>query len=210
MPIIKQSETSYTLIPPGNYPARCYGVVSLGTQQPSNPQFSAQFKVVLMFEFPTETIERDGKTKPLGITQFLNAYLGSSKKPSKTAQFLTAWRGKPFTEAELKGFDLAKVIGVPCLISITHEDKGGKIREVISSIAPPLKGMAIPPQFNPSVHYEVEDKRNEVFNALPEWMRKMIEASDEFTGKVSGDDVDNAAADAEALAQEKKADEVPL
>lgn len=174
MPIARQGESTYTPVPPGNHPARCYGCVSLGTQPSLNPKFKPNFKVVLLFEFPNESIEIAGVKKPMSTNTFLNAYLGSPSKPSNTAKFLTAWRGRQFTEDELKGFDLAKVVGAPCLLNIIHETKDGKTRETISTISPLPKGMGLAEQVNKSVIYEIEQGRDAVFQALPEWMQKMI------------------------------------
>ncbi len=181
MPIIKESESKYTPVPVGNHPARCYGMVSLGTQAGKNPKFPPTFQVVLLFEFPNEQLEISGEKKPMAISKFLNAYLGSSAKPSKTSQFLTSWRSRPFTEQELAGFDISKVVGAPCLLNVVHTQKDGKLREEIASISPLPKGMTMANQINPSVVYEIEMGRNDVFSKLPEWMQKMIAKCEEWS-----------------------------
>ena len=45
-----------------------------------------------------------------------------------------AWRGRAFTPGELMGFDLANVVGVPCMVSIVHASgrKGGTFANVAS------------------------------------------------------------------------------
>ena len=174
MPIIKQSENSFTLLPPGTHPSRCYAMISLGTQPSKNPQFKPAFKCLLQFEVPGETIQVSGKDKPMMTNHFVTAYLGSVKKPSKTNLFLTSWRGRAFTETELAGFDLAKVVGSACLLNIVHENRNGQEREVIASISPLPKGMTVPPQFNPSVVYEIHQGKDDVYRNLPEWVQGMI------------------------------------
>lgn len=201
MPILKQSESTFEPVPPGTHPARCYAMISLGTQLPNNPQFKPSFKVVLQFEFPNEQIEINGERKPMMTGQFLSAYLGSVKKPSKTNEFLTAWRGRPFTEQELSGFDLSKVVGAPCLLNIVHEERNGKTREKIASISPLPKGMSVAAQINPTVIYEIEQGRDKVFQSLPEWMQKMIEACDEWQ---------HPAAAPEPEQEETPSDDVPF
>jgi len=181
MPILKKSEGSFTLIEPGTHPARCYGMVSLGTQPANNPKFKSSFKVVLLFEFPENRIEVDGVSKPMMTSHFLNAYLGSEVKPSKTNLFLSAWRGRAFTDVELGGFDLSKVVGAPCLLNIIHTTRNGKTREEIASIMPLPKTMKAAPPFNRLVVYEIEQLRDDTFLALPEWMRLMIEGCEEWT-----------------------------
>ena len=181
MPIIKESESKYTPVPVGNHVARCYGMVSLGTQQGKNPKFQPSFQIALMFELPEEVLEINGEKKPMALTKFLNAYFGSPSKPSKTAQFITSWRGKPFTEQELKGFDIAKVVGATCLLNVVHAVKDGKTREEIASVSPMPKGMALPAAVNIPVVYEIEQGRDAVFRGLPEWMQKMIEKCEEWS-----------------------------
>ncbi len=149
-------------------------MISLGVQQGQNPAYRPSFQVVLGFELPNEQLEINGEKKPMAISQFLNAHLGSTTKPSKTNLWLSAWRGRAFTEQELAGFDLAKVVGAPCLLNVIHEMKDGKVREKIASISPLPKGMTMNGQINPSVVYEIEQGRDATFQALPEWMQKMI------------------------------------
>lgn len=180
MPILKKSESSFTLIEPGTHPARCYGMVSLGTQPAGNPKYKPSFKVVLLFEFPENRIEVEGVSKPMMTSHFLNAYLGSETKPSKTSLFLSAWRGRPFTAAELEGFDLSKVVGAPCLLNIVHNTRNGKTREEIASVMPLPKKMQPAPAFNRQIIYEIEQLRDDTFNSLPEWMRLMIEGCEEW------------------------------
>lgn len=181
MPIIKASDKTFTPAPAGTFPARCYSMISLGTQPAGNPQYKPSFQVLLQFELPTEMIEVNGQPMPLGISKFLNAYLGSPKKPSQTNQFLQAWRGRPFTAQELLGFDLKAVVGAPCLLNIIHTEKSdGSMREQIASISPMPKGMVMPAQVNRKVIYEIEQGRDAVFQSFPEWIQKKIEACEEF------------------------------
>jgi len=191
MPVIKQSEKTYTPVPPGSHPARCVSMISLGTQAGNNPKFKPSFQVVLGFEFPNEQIEINGEKKPMMVMQFMNAYLGSVSKPSKTNLFLTSWRGRQFTPEELAGFDLAKVVGAPALINIIHEEREGKTREKIASISPLPKGMGMAGAVNEPVIYEIEEGRSDKFKALPEWAQKKIEQCEEWMHPAAAEPSDN-------------------
>ena len=180
MPILKKSESNFTPVPVGVHPARCYAMVSIGTQPSRNPKYEPSFQVVLQFEFPNEQIEIDGVSRPMAMSQFLNAYLGSPNKPSNTNKFLSAWRGRAFTEAELDGFDLSKVVGAPGLLNVIHEQKDGKTNAKILSISPLPKGMTMSGQLNPPIIYEIEQGEDKTFQSLPEWLQKMIRTSAEF------------------------------
>lgn len=212
MPILKESESTFTPVPAGAHAARCYAMISIGTQAGQNPLYRPQFQVILNFEIPGELIEYQGEKRPMVISQFLNAYLGRMDKPSNTRKFLEQWRGKPFTEQEMKGFDLSKLVGAKCLLNIIHEVKNGKTREKIASVSPLPKGMTIGEQYHKSVIYEIEQGRDEVFNALPEWVRKKIEACEEWNEPqraTSEEEVANKAAD-EAVTEKKESDDVPF
>jgi len=55
---------------------------------------------------------------------------------------LEAWRGRAFTEAELRRFDLETVLGANAVLSIIHKQgsKGGTFANV-ASVAPIMRGM---------------------------------------------------------------------
>lgn len=205
MPILKQNESSYKNIEPGTHPARCYGMISLGTQPSGVEKYSPSFQALLLFEFPSEIIEVNGEKKPMSTNHYIKAYLGSVRKPSKTNLFLTSWRGRAFTDVELAGFDLAKVVGATCLLNIVHSNRNGKTREDIASISPLPKGMTLPIQFNQSIVYEIEEGRNEKFRALPEWIQKKIELCSEWTKPLTKEELQHTHTKAD-----EKFDDVPF
>jgi hypothetical protein len=50
-------------------------------------------------------------------------YTLSLHEKSTLRKDLESWRGRPFTPAELEGFDLEVLLGVPCLLSVMHAIK---------------------------------------------------------------------------------------
>jgi len=54
---------------------------------------------------------------------------------------LESWRGKKFTRDEEMGFDIERLIGVNCLLNITHNEVGDRTYANIVSIMPLAKGM---------------------------------------------------------------------
>lgn len=203
MPIIKQTESTFLPVPAGTHVSRCYSMVSIGTQKSLNPQYTPKFQVILFFEIPGETITVGGETRPMVISEWLNCYLGSATKPSKTRTLIESWRGRPFSEQELAGFNIANVVGAPCLLNVMHEVKAGKSREKIASITPLPKGMVCPPQFHKSVVYEIEQGRDAVFQALPPWVQKKIEACEEWNHTPAADEP-------ATVAEDNKGDDIPF
>lgn len=176
MPIVKQTESNFKPMPAGTHLARCYGMVSLGTQLPNSPQFNPSFKILLMFETPNELAENG---KPLTCFQEFSASLSEK---SKLRPALESWRGRPFTKEELDGFDVANVVGAPCMISIIHKQSAkGSTYAVIAGIAALPKGMTCPPQVHPKIIWEIEHGRNAVYQSLPEFIQKKISACVEWS-----------------------------
>jgi len=176
MPIAKETKT-YDPAPAGTHVARCFGCVSLGTQH--SPMFADAFKVMLMFELPFETIQTEEGPKPMTISKEYTLSLG---KRANLRKHLDAWRGKPFTQDELNGFEVSNVVGAPCQLTVVHVNKqDGGIYAKIEGVTGLAKGMQCPPQVHQSVKYEIDDGENAQFKVLPEWIQRKILASEEVT-----------------------------
>jgi hypothetical protein len=96
---------------------------------------------------------------------------------------LTGWRGKAFSEEEAKEFDVAKLLGKPCMISIFHQaskSNPDKVYERIASISPVMKGMECPVQINPTFEFSVLDYNQDKFDSMPEFIKEMVRGSKEF------------------------------
>lgn len=54
---------------------------------------------------------------------------------------LESWRGRPFTETELKGFDVETVKGANALINVQHHTKGDRTYANVMTVSPLMRGM---------------------------------------------------------------------
>ena len=106
----------------------------------------------------------------------------SMNEKANLRKFLESWRGKGFTEEEAKVFDITKLLGVPCMLSIIHkESKKGNEFEVISSVAAMPKGVECPPQVNPTFEFNFEDKfSSKALDEFPDFIKDKIKSSEEF------------------------------
>ena len=177
MPVAKET-SSFEPAPAGTHIARCYGCVSLGTQHSDN--FADAFKVMLLFELPHERIKtKDGVEMPMTVSK---EYSLSLNKKATLRKHLDAWRGRPFTDEESKGFEVSKVVGAPCQITIVHAVSGsGNTYAKIEAVTGLSKGTTCPPQAHKSVVYEIDDGIDDTFKALPEWIQKKITVCEEWT-----------------------------
>jgi len=164
----------------GTYPARCYKMVHIGTVL---EEFQGQKKILnkvqITWELPTELNEfkqGEGK-KPYVLSK---EFTLSLHEKSTLRAFLKAWRGKDFTEDEAKSFDITKLLGVACMVSVGHKESKGKTYAEINAVSPVMKGFEVPKQVNPTFELNYDNFTLEAFNTLPEFIRKKMESSNEF------------------------------
>ena len=186
MPIIAKSAGSSTPrepIPAGAYAARCYSIVDLGTRE-EIIQGNAKVlrKVRVTFELPTErrVFSEEKGEQPCVISKEFNLTLSEK---STLRSFLKSWRGKDFTEAEAKAFDVANLIGAPCLLNIIHvagKANPSRMYDEISSVSPLPKGMTCPAQENPSFEFSLDEYDQAAFESLPNFLKEKVSGSFEF------------------------------
>ena len=54
---------------------------------------------------------------------------------------LESWRGRPFTDSELEGFDLDNLLSVPAMISVVHNAVQGSVYANVAAIMKLPKGV---------------------------------------------------------------------
>jgi hypothetical protein len=171
------------LVPEGNHVARCIKVIEIGTvTNDYKGEVKKQHRIVLTWELPTETrvFKEEKGEQPFVIS---NEYTLSLSDKATLRAHLQSWRGKAFTADELKGFDVSKLLGVPCMLNVLHKpgvaDPTKKYARV-QSIATLPKGFTCPNQVNPSFLFDFDSFSTEKFDSLPKFMQEKIAASDEY------------------------------
>lgn len=174
MPTVLKYNESKPLLAPDTYPARCVGVIELGTQTVTFEGRSNQVKKVqLIFEVPGEVYQSgDNEGKPI---KTFASYTMSIGPKSNLGKALVAWRGKEFTDEEKDAFTLDKILDKPCNITI---NQSGWI-EAITKIT---KGTTLP-----DAHYKpfyfglsADDFDQELFNGFHEKLQDKIKLSPEY------------------------------
>ena len=121
--------------PNGVHQAVCVDVVDLGVLDVTwQGQTKRQHKVNLAWQINED--RDDGK--PFLV---FKRYTLSLSEKATLRKDLESWRGRKFTRDEEMGFDLETVIGVNCLLNITHNQVGDKTYANVSSVSPLMKGM---------------------------------------------------------------------
>jgi len=157
--------------PPGTHIARCYAMIDLGTQ---TSKYGEAPKVFIRWELVDERMDNG---EPFSIGKF---YTVSLHEKATLRRDLEAWRGRPFTPEELAGFDLAKIVGHPCLLNIVEKPREvGGTTSVVGGVMALPKGTKATAGTNGKVVFTLDTPDWTVYADLPEWLRKMIDGSAE-------------------------------
>jgi len=182
----------YTPAPEGTHIARCVRVIDLGTQKGSQQYPDAKHKVLIAWELCEERTEYEGVMTPILVSK---RYTLSLHKKAGLRHDLESWRGRPFTAEELDGFDLVKVLGHPCMITIVHAPSadGSRTYANIKAVTSVPKSMAqaCPQAHHDLYHYQIEERAGGVFPKLSEKLRETIMQAAEWSDSAPGgyDDV---------------------
>ena len=73
--------------------------------------------------------------------EVMSTYTASLHEKAKLRGHLESWRGRRFTDDELKGFELENIVGVNCQIQVVHTlSTSGKTYANVQAIVPLGKG----------------------------------------------------------------------
>lgn len=169
-------------VPEGVFIARCYQLLDLGTQTVYIEGEEKQVaKIAVGWELLDDEVRREDGA-PFTIEK---NYTASLWKTSGLAKDLVAWRGKAFTDEELKGFDLKKILDAYCQIQVAHKKVGDKTYANIAAIMGMPKGMPKPEPVNDVIAFDIDEPDIAVFNSLRDYYKLKIQSAPEWKAKES-------------------------
>lgn len=129
------SGTVFKPAPAGLHQAVCCDVVDMGVLEVTYAgKTKRQHKVRVVWQIDEDM--DDGK--PFIVQK---RYTLSLHEKSNLRKELESWRGRLFTDDELAGFDLEKLLSANAQLNIQHVQKGGETYANVVSIVPLGKGM---------------------------------------------------------------------
>lgn len=146
---------SFELAPEGTFLGVCYRVIDMGTQESSyNGETKRNHKVMISWELPNERMD-DGR--PFSIHQM---YTLSMHEKATLRKHLESWRGRKFEANDfgVDGFNIKKLLGAGCLLTVTHSTKGENTYSNLTGVAKMMKGMEAPPPENETLYFSMEDE----------------------------------------------------
>jgi len=184
--IAEDNGGSFERCPPGAHLARCYRIVDVGTQK---SEYLGQVKYLhkVMLGWEIHGVNEDGTPirmkdgRPFAI--FKNYTLSWSDKANLRLD-LQSWQGKPFTQEQLRRFDLTTFLGDWCMLNvIEREGKDGKKYSNVNGVTPVpamIKQNGLPAPVNKNELFDIDDPDMEMFNGFYDALKKKIEASPEW------------------------------
>ena len=176
---------NFIQVPAGMHLARCYRIIDLGTQKTSyNGMEKMSPKVLFQFELHSENddgeplLTPDGK--PLSISK---QYTLSLNENAALRHDLQSWRGRAFTEDELKSFDLQNVLGQWCMVSVVHnqvQDKSYANVDNVNPVPASIKKAGLPEGVNETLLFSIRSADMAVFATFTENIQNKIKASPEW------------------------------
>lgn len=173
--------------PAGVHLGRCYRIVDLGTQK---SEYMGQVKYLhkIMLGWEIHGMHDDGTPikmndgRPFAI--FKNYTLSWSEKANLRLD-LQSWRGKPFTQEEMRKFDLKNVLGAWCMLNIIERPgkSDGKMYTNVDGVTPVpamIKQNGLPEAVNKNELFKIDEPDMEMFNKFSDHLKAKIAASPEW------------------------------
>jgi hypothetical protein len=179
--------------------ARCYRIVDIGTQKTEyQGQIKHLQKVMMQFEVHGEDDNGNalvtGKGEPMSISKNFTLSLAEKATLRKDLQ---AWRGREFTAEELRGFELKKVLGAWCMLTVAKSTgNNGKEYTNIMSINPvpaAIKRSGLPKGFNNEAMFTIDNPDMELFETFSSSLKEKIQATPEWRARNAGQPVSKPA-----------------
>jgi len=184
--------SDFKQVPAGLHLARCYRIIDIGTQRSEYDGVEKkQRKISLFWELHGEDddgnklVTDDGR--PMAI--FKNYTLSWHEKASLRLD-LQNWRNKPFTDVELRRFDISTILGAWCMVTVVpRPGKNGKMYSNIKGVAPVpsvIKQTGLPQGVNPTQEFRLADPDYELFETFGKGLKAVIESSPEWKALQGG------------------------
>ena len=186
MSFIVEDKGNFEATPSGMHLARCYRIIDLGTQKTEYMgQVKYLHKIMLGWEIHgtnddgTPLRMRDGR--PFAI--FKNYTLSWSEKATLRGD-LQSWRGKPFSQEEMRRFDLKTVLNAWCMLNVIERaGQDGKMYVNVSGVTPVpavIKKSGLPEPINKNELFNLTDPDMVMFDTFSDNLKKKIQSSPEW------------------------------
>lgn len=175
-------KTQRELIPTGNYPARVYEIIEIGTVDGQwMGEAKKTHKVRIGFELPTEKRVFDVAKgeQPMVISKEMALSFGDLAGLRKIVE---AVEGKKLNDAEAVNYEIESIMGKPLLVTVSHSEPNeqGIVYANATTFSPLIKGLTVEPLNNKPNYLEYAKWDEQVFLSLPEFLRDKMVVTPEY------------------------------
>lgn len=181
MSLIAKSEGNLNIkkLEDGVYTAVSSMLVDLGIQK-SEKYGKSSRKIIIVWNVTNEFIEINGEKLPRVMSK---EYTMTLSEKSTLRKDLQAWRGKQFTQEELKGFNLANILNKGCQLQILNTENNGKTYTNIVAIMALPKGMSVE-SLDKTIVFDTYDENTwNNYKVLPIWIQDKIKKAENISEK---------------------------
>lgn len=181
---------NFKRVPSGSFIGRCYSLIDLGTQH-SEGQYGPrdQHKIQIRWELFGDdddgnplTVDVDGAPMPMTISK---SYTVSLHEKAALRKDLASWRGADFTDDEARGFDISKLLGAYCMVSVTTSENNGKTYSNVSGLSrlPSALKNSKPEPVHKNILFNLDAPDMTIFAGFHEKLQEAIKRSPEWRAK---------------------------
>jgi len=177
----------FKIAPAGSHLARLYRIIGLGTQK---TEWQGKVNMLPKVKFFWELHGDDLKIEDKPLIQTRNYTLSLGEK-SSLRKDLESWRGKSFTDDELRGFDISKLLDKWCMVTIQHRvaNNGNTYADCVAVTPVPsvVVKAGFPQGVNPCVLFDINKFDQSIFDSLSQGLKDQIMLSAEYRNTSSVD-----------------------
>jgi hypothetical protein len=184
------NNNDFELTPAGNHMARLFKIINIGTidsgfqNADGTPKY--QPKVRLYFELSNKLktykdVDMNEVTKPFAISKEVTLSMFKSQQVAKLRTIAEAMIGTSLKDEEAETFDVESLIGMPCMVQVTHEQtKDGNTFAKLTTVTSVPEGIIVPPLVNEKEIVDVNTASLEAIEALPDFIKDKMKTSKEY------------------------------
>ena len=184
--IVEQNtESNFKPVPAGSHLGRCWRIIDLGSQKVEYMgETKVQRKIMIGWELFGETDDgtplKTDDGKPMSI---FKQYTLSWSENANLRKDLQAWRGKPWTDAEARRFDLKTILGAFGMLNIVHREVNGKTYANVAGISPVpsmIKTAGLPKAVNKDQLFVITEPDMALFETFGDGLKSKITNTPEW------------------------------
>ena len=213
--IVEDKGGNFERCPSGMHLGRCYRIVDLGTQK---SEYMGQVKYLHKIMIGWEIHGTDDAGKPIKMQDgrpfaIFKNYTRSWSEKANLRLDLQSWRGKAFTQEEMRKFDLNNVLGAWCMLNVIERDgQNGKVYANVDGITPVpsiIKQNGLPAPINDNEIFNLQNPNMEIFAKFSDNLKAKITSSPEWE-KLQNKSPDMARAAAAAAPSDDEDSDIPF